>query len=87
MGIQRSRDYIISRTEWIIDDDTFQVLDEEKAMWIARVTTTHNSKRGLPEESFFALVRYTEHFVLQEQYMSILFDWWLKQVKGEKGQQ
>src|SRR5215471_4158422 len=45
MNIQQSRDYITNRTEWSIDDDTFQILDKERCMWIARVTTTHHKRR------------------------------------------
>lgn len=82
MDIQWSKRYICNRTEWIIDESTFQVLDEEKLVWAARVTTTHNSKYGQPEESFFALVRYTESFVLEDKNMPVLLDWLLKQQKG-----
>ena len=82
MDIEWSKRYIVNRTEWIIDESTFQVLDKDKLIWIARVTTTHNSKHGIPEESFAVLVRYTEHFVIDDEYLSSLAEWCLKQGKG-----
>ena len=82
MGIQWSKNYLTNLTEWKIDESTFQALDEERLLWIARVTTTHNSARGHPEESFFVLARATEHFVLPDSCLPTLMDWGLKQVRS-----
>lgn len=81
MDIEQSKNYITSQMQWLIDDSTFQVLDKDNGIWIARVTTTHNSERGDPEQSFFVLVRYTEHFVMEEAILPVLLDWCLKQVQ------
>lgn len=82
MDIEWSKQYLTTRYDWVIDESTFQVLDEERGLWIASVTTTHNSARGKPEHSFYVLVCYSEHFVIQDHQMLALKDWCLKQVKG-----
>ncbi len=45
MDIQWSKTYLTNRTDWIIDESTFQVLDEDSLLWVARVTTTHHKRR------------------------------------------
>ena len=78
MDIFASRHYITSRTAYAIDNSTFKVLDEEQCMWIARVTTTHNSKNGEPELSFSILVVSREYFILEDKHIPMLSDWCLK---------
>lgn len=81
MSIEKSKQYLINETQWIIDESTFHVIDEERAMWVARVTTTHLTERGEKERSFTVLVRYTEHFTLYDAHLPILLDWCLKHAK------
>lgn len=87
MDIFASRDSITNRTGYAIDNSTFKILDKEQCMWIARVTTTHNSKHGDPELSFSILVTFREYLILEDKHIPILSDWCLKHApKGENNQ-
>lgn len=81
MDIEWSKTYITKLTQWEIGEGTFQVLDEERLTWIARVKTTQNSQQGKPEQGFTILVRATQHFVLDDNCLPALIDWCLKQAK------
>jgi len=70
--IERSRNYILSNTKYIIDEDTFQVLDEEQIAWIAHVTTTHFQEIGKPEQSYYILVFVSQHIVLNDEALAQL---------------
>jgi len=75
-NIAQSRTSLLSGTGWVVDEDTFQVLDETKRAWIARVTTTHLQKQGKPEQSFYVLASlgqyvrfYAEELVQLKAYL------------------
>jgi len=44
MSIEQSKDHLTHFTGWAIDESTFQTLDDDKCVWIARVMTTHHKK-------------------------------------------
>lgn len=64
-SIKDSIDRVIRIYSWKIDESTFQVLNEKRCLWVARVTTTHRTKHGEPESSFYILVRecFTPFFI------------------------
>ena len=72
-GIEWSRNWLTKRTKWRIREDTFQVLDESRTMWIADVDTTHLGVEG--EAHFTILVQDTNHVILEDNNLSVLAEW------------
>ncbi len=72
----------LSRMEWEMDEESFQVLDKPVLTWIARVTTTHLLKQGRPEQRFYVLVSRSNHVILEEHVLPVLVAWF--QVQKEK---
>lgn len=82
MNIQQSRDNITRTTQWVIDESTFFVLDEEQCVWIASVTTSHNRKQGEEEVTFSILVQFTNYFVIQPDWDADLGCWFSALISG-----
>ena len=75
MDIAASRAYITNRTEWVIDDRSFRVLDEEQCIWIAKVTTTHQKRSGEEEITFAVIVNGYNYFTISEDLLPALKVW------------
>ena len=79
MNIVASKDYITSKYQWSINEDTFQVLDEEYCLWVALVTTTRRQAHQ-GELTFPILVSEDEVFAeLSNGNLPALGEWCLKQ--------
>ena len=74
-AIMTSRRYIENQTHWIINEETFTVLDNSSCLWVAQVTTTHNHEYGEEERTFTVLARWTEHFVLENDILPKISEW------------
>jgi hypothetical protein len=76
--IEQSRHYVFSNTGWTIDESTFQVLDANLGLWIARVTTTHLAAGGMPDLSFTVIAKGSEHMVISDKALPVLNHWLVK---------
>lgn len=80
MDIAASRAYITNRTGWAVDEQSFRVLDEERCIWIAKVTTTHLHLSGEEEITFALIVNGYNHFTVSEYLFPALKTWCEEQV-------
>ena len=82
--IEQSRRYIFSNTGWTIDESTFQVLDANLGLWIARVTTTHLAAGGMPDLSFTIIAKGPEHIAISDKALPVLNHWLIKSISKEE---
>lgn len=83
MDIEWSKRYILGLTGWSLDESTFKVLDENRLIWVGRVTTTHLRNSGEAETSFVVLVRATEHFVIPDEALIRFYLWCMDHKEGK----
>ena len=75
--IQSSVDYLQSRTQWQLAN--ISALNERT--WIARATTTHNSKQGEAEISFGVLAKGYDHITFSLDALPAMATWCQEQSK------
>lgn len=83
LTIERSKLLITSKYPWIIDESTFQVIDDEYCVWAACVTTTFRKERNMEELTFPIIVCEKEVFSeLDIHNLKSLGEWCLRQGKN-----
>ncbi len=71
LTIEESKMRIRHLMGWIVQEETFQVIEERTCTWAAEVCTMHLGSTYC----FYILVQSSTHFVIEKRWLSALDAW------------
>lgn len=75
----QKREHFLRPRKWEIIEGTLQVIDDDRGIWFARVTTTHNEEENKCEEKFAVIATGYGYIMLEDSMLADLGKWCAKQ--------